>query len=319
MQPRWRSSAADWPGWRRPLPWQPPAVASNCSRRAARWAAAPRRFAIRPAANWSITASTSAWAAAPTWPTSAAAPALDDFFRRDRTLTFIGPDGADCIDLQAARWLPAPLHLAPGFLATAVSLAGRPAANCAAMWKLMRMRVADDPQGPTVGAWLAANGQSAAAIERFWNVILVSALGEQLDRASLAAARKVIVDGFLAAREAYEVDVPEAPLGALYGERLERWFAEHHVAGAPRRCGSTRRRVASCRGWCCRRPAKCHQISSSSQCPGRKSATSLDPSMAARWPWLDEFVAWNRRRSRRSTCGSIGRSWRCPTPCSSGG
>ncbi len=52
--------------------------------------------------------------------------------------------------------------------------------------------------------------------------MLVSALGESLDRASLSAARKVFVDGFLASREASAVNIPQAPLGALYGEHLEK-------------------------------------------------------------------------------------------------
>src|SRR6185295_7887370 len=45
--------------------------------------------------------------------------------------------------------------------------------------------------------WLGQQRQPASAIEHFWNVVLVSALSESLDRISLAAARKVFVDGFL--------------------------------------------------------------------------------------------------------------------------
>ena len=37
---------------------------------------------------------------------------LDDWLRRDRTMFFIGPDG-DRAACTPARWLPAPLHLAP--------------------------------------------------------------------------------------------------------------------------------------------------------------------------------------------------------------
>ena len=48
----------------------------------------------------------------------------------------------------------------------------------------------------TIGEWLRRHGQSDRAIERFWSVILVSALGETLDHASLAAARKVFATDF---------------------------------------------------------------------------------------------------------------------------
>ncbi len=59
--------------------------------------------------------------------------------------------------------------------------------------------------------------------------MLVSALGEEVDRASLAAARKVFVDGFMAASEAYEVQVPQVPLGELFGRRVENWLTEAGV------------------------------------------------------------------------------------------
>jgi squalene-associated FAD-dependent desaturase len=55
-------------------------------------------------------------------------------------------------------------------------------------------------------------------------------LGEEVDRASLAAARKVFVDGFLSARRAYEVEVPQVPLSELYGKRLEEWLMRQGVA-----------------------------------------------------------------------------------------
>jgi squalene-associated FAD-dependent desaturase len=153
---------------------------------------------------------------------------IAELFRRDRVLHFIGPEGRH-YPLQATRWLPAPLHLMPGFWKLKYLTISDRLRIAGALWKLMRSPIVDDPHGPTVGAWLERQGQSSTAIERFWSVILVSALGEELNRASLFAARKVIVDGFLAAREAYTVEVPEAPLSMLYGQRLERWFAAHGV------------------------------------------------------------------------------------------
>ena len=50
--------------------------------------------------------------------------------------------------------------------------------------------------------------------------MLVSALSETLERASLAAARKVFLDGFLASRKAYELIIPQAPLGEIFDQRL---------------------------------------------------------------------------------------------------
>ncbi|MBI3840269.1 MAG: FAD-dependent oxidoreductase [Planctomycetia bacterium] len=153
---------------------------------------------------------------------------IAEYFRRDHVLHFIGPD-AKRYELEATRWLPAPLHLLGSFARLQyLSLSDRFRIG-RTLWNLMRSRVVDDIAQPTVGQWLVSQGQSTAAIEHFWSVILVSALGEEIDRASLSAARKVLIDGFLAAREAYIIEIPKAPLGTLYGQRLEHWFAEQGI------------------------------------------------------------------------------------------
>ena len=82
----------------------------------------------------------------------------------------------------------------------------------------------------TIGAWLRREGQSERAVERFWSVVLVSALSETVDRASLAAARKVFHDGFFASREASTLVLPRQPLGEIFHDRLERWLADRSVS-----------------------------------------------------------------------------------------
>jgi hypothetical protein len=72
----------------------------------------------------------------------------------------------------------------------------------------------------TAGQWLRANMQDAETIRCFWDVIVVSALGEQTDVVAMSAVRKVFVDGFAAARGASDVLVPRLPLAELFGRRL---------------------------------------------------------------------------------------------------
>lgn len=152
---------------------------------------------------------------------------LGDLLRRDKLLHFVGPDGRR-FPFAASRWLPAPLHLAPAFMRLKfLSLSERISIGRALLRLARVVPDADDPT--TIGEWLASQGQSPRAMELFWSVVLVSALGEELERASLAHARKVFVDGFLSSRAAYEIDVPCVPLGELYGERLQLWLAEHGV------------------------------------------------------------------------------------------
>jgi len=167
-------------------------------------------------------------------------------FRRHRRLHFIGPEGTRH-DLAAVGWLPAPLHLLPGLLRLGYLRLGDRLGIARAMARLARLpgdcpdfrrgapcaawsgENGTVPFGPTIGRWLRGCGQSEEAIRGFWSVVLVSALSETLDRASLAAARKVLVDGFLASARAYEIEIPEVPLSEIYDRRLGDWLAAHRV------------------------------------------------------------------------------------------
>ncbi len=148
-----------------------------------------------------------------------------DLFRRVPDLLFLSPEGK--LSRLAAGGLPAPLHLSGSFLK----------ANYLS-W-LERLRVGygvaclassrDDRPGEPFEAWLRRHGQTDRTIERYWATVLVSALNERLDRMDVGHARKVFVDGFLRTRDGYQMEVPLAPLGELYGSRLERWLAIQEV------------------------------------------------------------------------------------------
>ncbi len=153
---------------------------------------------------------------------------IAELFTRQRRLHFFAPDGQRC-DFEAAAPLPVPLHLAPALWAQKYLSPADRRAIAGAMLRLARLPPKDDSQSPTIGQWLQQQRQSPAAIEQFWQVVLVSALGESLERASLAAARKVFVDGFLAARSAYEVITPKVPLGELYDDRVAAWLRKRGV------------------------------------------------------------------------------------------
>ena len=66
-------------------------------------------------------------------------------------------------------------------------------------------------------------------MERFWSTIIVSALGESLENVALGPMRKVIVEGFLASRSAYEVLIPEQPLRQLFGEKAARELQDRGI------------------------------------------------------------------------------------------
>lgn len=150
---------------------------------------------------------------------------IETGFRRDQTLYFFGPD-AKCSLFRGSHWLPAPLHLAPA-LASLKYLSWFDRLQIArAMWALVRVGQETLHSSLTMQAWLEQQHQSQQVIDRFWNVIFVSALSERLDRISIAAGRKVIVDGLMAHPQSYVVEIPQLPLGELYGDRLQGSLAD---------------------------------------------------------------------------------------------
>src|SRR5213076_2117481 len=90
--------------------------------------------------------------------------------------------------------LPVPFHLARSFAAAHYLTIGEKVRIAWGLWRLMREFADADPP---FRDWLIANRQTERTIDRFWSVVLVSALNETVDRVGLRYARKVFRDGFL--------------------------------------------------------------------------------------------------------------------------
>ncbi len=54
--------------------------------------------------------------------------------------------------------------------------------------------------------------------------MLISALSETVDYASLAAAKKVFADGFCSSRQGYELIIPHVPLAEIFDHRVPAWL-----------------------------------------------------------------------------------------------
>jgi squalene-associated FAD-dependent desaturase len=126
---------------------------------------------------------------------------------------------------RADLW-PAPFHLARSFLG-AHFLTAKEKVRIACGLALLRSANCKDDS--PFADWLAKSGQTQSTVDRFWGVVLTSALNETPDRVGLRYARKVFLDGFLRHRRGFEVEVPAVPLGRLYGEELRNWFAKHGI------------------------------------------------------------------------------------------
>ncbi len=137
-----------------------------------------------------------------------------DLVRWYDRLTFIEPGGRRS-EIRLSR-LPAPLHTAPSFLAAAALSWGDKLAVARALAALLRRTPPDD--GHTFLRWLHTHHQTAGAIERFWKVVLVSALNEDLDRMSVSAAAMVFRESFLKSAQGGRMGVPRVPLTDLYSK-----------------------------------------------------------------------------------------------------
>ncbi|MFO0900761.1 MAG: hydroxysqualene dehydroxylase HpnE [Pirellulales bacterium] len=212
-------------------------------------------------------------------------------FRLDDTLYFFPPTGP-MRTLRASRWLPAPLHLGPALLQLDYLSWRERLGIASALWRLARWRYNETVVEPTMLAWLHARGQSPRAIEFFWSPVLVSALGDTLDRVALSPARKVFVDGFMAARGAYRVRVPRRPLAELFGTRLAAWLG---ARGVELRCGMRVAQVACDQG----RPAVTFADATRETfdavivaVPWRKAGTLFDAALASQLPWTAALADW---------------------------
>jgi squalene-associated FAD-dependent desaturase len=142
---------------------------------------------------------------------------LLDQWHREPTLQFVAADGKP-IRFAADRWLPAPLHLARSLLRMHYLPWGTRRAIQRGLMAMARGGIGDPQQ--TMAQWLQAQRQPADAIEQFWNVVLTSALGEDVSRVAYMPSRKVFVDGFMRHRDAYEVWIPKRSLHEIFGVQL---------------------------------------------------------------------------------------------------
>jgi squalene-associated FAD-dependent desaturase len=135
----------------------------------------------------------------------------EDKIRWYDTMTFLEPGGRASI-MQASP-LPAPLHTAPSFLRFPFLDAKDKRAISRAIAALTLTSQPDT--GKSFLDWCRRHNQTANAIGRFWNPILVSALSEDLDKISISYAAQVVRES-MKSPAARHMGVPTLPLTDLY-------------------------------------------------------------------------------------------------------
>jgi zeta-carotene desaturase len=111
--------------------------------------------------------------------------------------------------------LPAPLHSAPSFLnATAFTRADKFALG-RAMRAMMAPQALIDTR-ESLSVWLRRHKQTEGAINRFWRLVIASALNAEIDSISVPYAAKVIRELFLNSAQAGSMGMSTIPLTELY-------------------------------------------------------------------------------------------------------
>jgi squalene-associated FAD-dependent desaturase len=149
---------------------------------------------------------------------------LADFYRRvgaQGKIRYYGrlyfADGRGRRMTMEASPLPPPFHMAPSFLLfDALTFADKRGIARALVTIARAGGRPRDTDSISMLDWLHREEQTAAAIRRFWRVVLVSALDEELERTDARYGIQVFWKGFLANRKGYEVGIPAVPLAELY-------------------------------------------------------------------------------------------------------
>ena len=147
---------------------------------------------------------------------------LVDFYRRigvdnkihwTTEMTMIEPGGRR--SLLGPSWLPAPLHGLPKLLSARAFTRDDKLALARAFRAMMKPIPADSQEPLT--EWLRRHRQTPGAIERFWRLVIASALNADLDTISVPYAAKIIRELFMNSPQAGAMGMSSVPLSELYG------------------------------------------------------------------------------------------------------
>jgi zeta-carotene desaturase len=129
-----------------------------------------------------------------------------------RAMTMIEPGGRR--STLGPLPLPAPLHGLPRLLAAHAFTVADKLALARAFAAMLR----PVPQNSTenLAEWLMRHGQTRGAMERFWRLVLASALNSDLDQIGVPYAQMVIRGLFMNSAEAGSMGMSTVPLSELY-------------------------------------------------------------------------------------------------------
>jgi squalene-associated FAD-dependent desaturase len=120
--------------------------------------------------------------------------------------------------------LPAPLHGTPSLLSAHAFNFADKMALARAFRAMMRTDVLR-PSTETLGDWLRRHKQTEGAMNRFWRLVIASALNADIENIAVHYAAKVIRELFMNSAEAGSMGMSSVPLSELYAG-AERFLSE---------------------------------------------------------------------------------------------
>jgi len=135
----------------------------------------------------------------------------------DSRMTLIEPGGRRSV--LAPSSLPAPMHGLPAILGAHCYSTADKLSLLYAFTSILASGVFGLKPDPNenLAKWLDMHLQSAGALERFWRLVIASALNADLDKIGLPYAMKVIRELFLNSAYAGSMGMSRVPLSDLYG------------------------------------------------------------------------------------------------------
>jgi len=127
-----------------------------------------------------------------------------------RKMTMIEPGGQRSV--LGPSWLPAPLHGLPSLLTAKAFTREDKMALMRAFSTILKIH----PKDCSLQSWLRQNGQTEGIINRFWRLVIASALNADIDEIALPYAAKVIRELFLNSAQAGAMGMSTVPLSELY-------------------------------------------------------------------------------------------------------
>ncbi len=131
-----------------------------------------------------------------------------------RSMTMIEPGGQR--SRLSSSWLPAPMHGLPSLLRAKAFTREDKKVLMRAFSTILRVTPKGSSTEWALGTWLRQTGQTEGAINRFWRLVISSALNADVDEIALPYAVKVIRELFLNSVEAGAMGMSTVPLSNLY-------------------------------------------------------------------------------------------------------